>query len=78
MAAICVLNVNDQSVVRFTLVHTLCCVIHRRLSRVIHCLKFLFGNDVTESNDHYLITRQVYLGVPTLYINICDGYTIST
>ena len=57
IAAICVQIVNDQSVVQFTLIHTLCCVLHRRANRVIHCLKlFLIQMPLSDpyfSCDHH-------------------------
>ncbi len=45
IAAICVQIVNDQSVVQFTLIHIFCYVLHRRVSRVIHCSKLYINTD---------------------------------
>lgn len=38
-AARCVRDVDDQGVLQFTLLHAVCCALHRRTSRVIHRLE---------------------------------------
>ena len=39
-AAICVQDVDVQGVLQFTLIHAVGCALHRRTSRVIHCLEY--------------------------------------
>ncbi len=41
-AARCVRDVDDQGVLQFTLLHAVCCALHRRTSRVIHRLELYF------------------------------------
>ena len=41
--AICVQNIDVQCVLQFTLIHTVCCVLHRLVSRVIHRQEFIFS-----------------------------------
>ena len=42
-AAMCVRDVDDQGVLQFTLLHAVCCALHRRTSRVIHRLELYFN-----------------------------------
>ena len=39
-AAMCVQDVDVQGVLQFTLIHAVGCALHRRTSRVIHCLEY--------------------------------------
>ena len=75
IAAICVQIVNDQSVVQFTLIHTFCCVLHRRVSRVIHRLKWYSLYTDAFYGDPYSIldqsiTRDLYLMLFNINVKI--------
>jgi hypothetical protein len=47
-AAMCVRDVDDQGVLQFTLLHAVCCALHRRTSRVIHRLELYFISRIQE------------------------------
>ena len=48
MAAICVQGIDDQSSLRFTLIHTVGCTLHRSTSRVIHRTQFIHTHTRTK------------------------------
>ena len=48
-AARCVRDVDDQGVLQFTLLHAVCCALHRRTSRVIHRLELFLYSRVSLS-----------------------------
>ena len=60
MAAICVQDVDVQSSLRFTLIHTVGCTLHRPTNRVIHRIQF-YIHAYALSARWYLIGSQAIL-----------------
>ena len=61
LAAICVQSVDVQCVLQFTLIHAAGCVLHRRTSRVIHCLKLFVHSFFPHFASGFLPSRLFFL-----------------